>query len=69
MYAVTLKDEPTEWSFFEIYADEQAYQAHRETAHFQHYLKETAEMTLAKKVISLKGGTLMNKGGMAFTAE
>ncbi|ABR74890.1 hypothetical protein CBG46_08455 [Actinobacillus succinogenes] len=66
MYAVTLKERPNEWRFFEIYADEQAYRIHRETPHFRHYLRRTAEMTLDKKVISLQGGTLMNKGGLRF---
>lgn len=69
MYAVTLKDEPNQWRFFEIYQDEQAYQAHRQTPHFQHYLAETAPMVTAKSVITLQGGTLMNKGNLHFLAQ
>lgn len=69
MYAVTLKEDPNQWRFFEIYADEAAYQSHRDTPHFQKYIKETTEMTTEKKVISLIGGTLMNKGGMSFQAN
>lgn len=69
MYAVTLKDQPNEWRFFEIYADENAYSAHRASEHFQHYLSATAEMVSEKKLISLQGGTLMNKGGMQFVAK
>ena len=67
MYAVTLKDKPNEWRFFEIYADEQAYLRHRETPHFQDYLQKTAAMTLDKKVVALQGGALMNRGGLHFT--
>lgn len=69
MYAVTFKDQLNEWRFFEIYADENAYAAHRASKHFQHYLSATAEMVAEKKLINLQGGTLMNKGGMQFVAE
>ncbi|WP_081733670.1 putative quinol monooxygenase [Bibersteinia trehalosi] len=64
-----LKNQPNEWRFFEIYADENAYAAHRASEHFQHYLSATAEMVAEKKLISLQGGTLMNKGGMQFVAK
>lgn len=69
MYAVTLKNQPNEWRFFEIYADENAYSAHRASEHFQHYLSATAAMVAEKKLICLQGGTLMNKGGMHFLAQ
>lgn len=69
MYAVTLKNQPNEWRFFEIYADENAYSAHRASDHFQHYLSATADMVAEKKLISLQGATLMNKGGMHFLAQ
>ncbi|MFD1244264.1 putative quinol monooxygenase [Paralysiella testudinis] len=66
MYAVTLKNAPNEWRFFEIYADENVYLAHRQTPHFQGCLKATAEMVRARKVIELQGGTLVNQGGLRF---
>ncbi|OAQ13900.1 hypothetical protein F480_05685 [Bibersteinia trehalosi Y31] len=69
MYAVTLKNQPNEWRFFEIYADENAYSAHRASEHFQYYLTATEKMVADKNVISLQGGTLMNKGGMHFLAK
>lgn len=69
MYAVTLKNQPNEWRFFEIYADENAYSAHRASEHFQYYLTATKKMVAEKNVISLQGGTLMNKGGMHFLAQ
>lgn len=62
MYAVTLQDRPDEWRFFEIYADEGAYQRHRETAHFKAYIEQTKDMLLDKKLRELTGMTLMSKG-------
>src|SRR3954471_18985171 len=35
LYAVAEKDHPTRLRFFEMYADEAAYNSHRETAHFK----------------------------------
>ena len=43
MYAATKQDSPNDWIFFEIYADEAAYQAHRETPHFKDYLKQNRQ--------------------------
>lgn len=62
MYAATLKDQPNEWRFFEIYANETAYQQHRNTSHFQAYLKQTQTMIERKNVTTLVGKTLMSKG-------
>src|SRR6516165_12348333 len=39
IYAVAEKDNPTRLRFFEIYADEAAYNTHRESAHFKKYVK------------------------------
>lgn len=64
MYAVTLKDEPNKWRFFEIYEDEKAYLKHRETSHFKKYIKETENMIVEKNLIELDGDTLVNKGGL-----
>ncbi|TCP92173.1 quinol monooxygenase YgiN [Cricetibacter osteomyelitidis] len=66
IYAATAKEEPNRWYFFEIYASEPAYQQHRQTLHFQSYLKETAVMLQAKKAVNIIPQTLMNKGGLAF---
>lgn len=62
MYAATLKEKPNEWRFFEIYADEAAYQKHRLTPHFQAYLDGTKGMVEAKSVTPLEGKTLVSKG-------
>ncbi len=62
MYAATLKDQPNEWRFFEIYANKTAYQQHRSTAHFQAYLTQTQTMVERKNVTALVGKTLASKG-------
>ncbi|WP_297965591.1 antibiotic biosynthesis monooxygenase [uncultured Campylobacter sp.] len=36
--AFTLKDAPSQWIFFEIYAGEAAYEAHRQAPHFKEFL-------------------------------
>ncbi len=62
MYAATLKDQPNEWRFFEIYANKTAYQQHRNTPHFQAYLTQTQTMVERKNVTALVGKTLASKG-------
>lgn len=69
MYAATEKSNPTRWYFYEIYASEDAYQAHRKTPHFQEYLAKTSEMTSYKEAIPIAPGLLMNKGGLQFIAH
>jgi len=44
LYAVAEKSSPTRITIFEVYADEQAYKAHLETAHFQKYKTVTKNM-------------------------
>lgn len=50
MYALTDKEKPNEWYFYEIYRDEAAYQHHREEPYFQDYLTKTADMLEDEKV-------------------
>jgi quinol monooxygenase YgiN len=51
IYAVAEKDNPTRLRFFEIYADEAAYRAHRETPHFKKYAETTRNMIKSRKLI------------------
>ena len=44
LYAVAEKSSPTRITIFEVYADEQAYKAHLETAHFKKYKSMTKNM-------------------------
>lgn len=66
MYAATEQDNPNRWYFYEIYASEAAYQAHRQTPHFQDYLTRTADMAANKESIAITPAFLMNKGGLRF---
>ncbi|WP_150539795.1 putative quinol monooxygenase [Actinobacillus vicugnae] len=67
IYAATEKDNPNRWYFFEIYRNEQAYQQHRNTPHFQTYLNQTAEMLSKNKVFyNITPVKLGNKGGVWF---
>ncbi|BAQ24480.1 putative quinol monooxygenase [Streptococcus troglodytae] len=46
MYASSLKDNPTEFIVFEVYADEEAYQIHRNSSQYQAYIRQVgAQLT------------------------
>lgn len=66
MYAAVEKSLPNRWYFLEIYADEAAYQQHRQTPHFQAYLNETAAMTISKQAVAVTPVLLQNTGGLRF---
>ncbi len=66
MYAATLKEEPHKWLFFEIYADDTAYEYHRTTPHFQAYLAQTTEMLQDKRYTEIHPTLLGNKGGLDY---
>lgn len=44
IYAVADRSDPAKIMFFEIYASEEAYQAHRNTLHFIKYFETTKDM-------------------------
>ena len=69
MYAATETARPHRWHFFEVYADEAAYQQHRQTPHFQHYLKETAHMLQDKHFTDITPTLLMSKGGLRYMVK
>ncbi|MBS6142360.1 MAG: antibiotic biosynthesis monooxygenase [Bilophila sp.] len=50
IYAVADKNDPTKLTFIEMYADEDAYQVHRDTPHFQKYFHTTKDM-IAERVL------------------
>ena len=68
MYAVTLADDPTTWYFWEVYASEESYAAHRETAHFKTYIAATADLVSDKELTPLVPDTLVNQGGLSWQA-
>ena len=51
IYAVAEKDHPTKLRFFEMYADEAAYNSHRESPHFKKYVETTKDMIKSRKLI------------------
>jgi quinol monooxygenase YgiN len=51
LYAVAEKDNPTKIRVFEIYANQESYEAHLETAHFKKYKSVTQEMVKSLKLI------------------
>ena len=51
IYAVAEKDNPARLRFFEMYADETAYNSHRESAHFKKYVATTSGMIKSRKLI------------------
>lgn len=66
MYVATRQDVPNQWIFFEIYADEAAYQAHRETPHFKDYLQQAADMVADKQFTAVQTTYLGNQGQLHF---
>ena len=50
-------------------ASDAAYQSHRQTPHFQDYLKRTADMLQDKEAIAVVPSLLMNKGGLLYEAK
>jgi quinol monooxygenase YgiN len=51
LYAVAEKDSSTRIRVFEIYANQEAYEAHLETAHFKKYKAVTQDMVKSLKLI------------------
>lgn len=51
IYAVAERNDPTRLRFFEMYADETAYQAHIQSPHFRKYFETTRTMITSRKLI------------------
>lgn len=51
IYAVTHKDNPAKFLFFEIYASQEALKTHRDTPHFQKFLNVTKGMIQGRKIV------------------
>lgn len=66
MYAGSEKQQPNRWYFFEIYQSDKAYQLHRQTPHFQDYLRQTQGMLQDKHSIEIVPSLLGNKGGLNY---
>ncbi len=53
LYAVSEKDNPTHITIFEIYANTDAYNAHRETPHFKKYKNTTKDMVMSLELVEV----------------
>lgn len=51
LYAVSVKDQPSQVRIFETYKDQSAYEAHLQTPHFKKYKAETQGMVKSLKLI------------------
>lgn len=51
IYSVAEKADPTSLRFFEIYADDAAYQSHIASPHFREYFETTKHMITSRKLI------------------
>ncbi len=51
LYAVSVRDHPTQIRIFETYADQAAYEAHLQTFHFRKYKSETQGMVKSLQLI------------------
>jgi quinol monooxygenase YgiN len=51
LYAVSVRDHPTQIRILEMYASDAAYQAHLQTPHFKKYKMETQGMVKALRLI------------------
>ena len=61
IYAVAEKNDPTRLRFFEMYADEMAYQAHIQSPHFRKYFETTKAMITSRKLIETVAVQLSSK--------
>ncbi|MDO4798332.1 MAG: antibiotic biosynthesis monooxygenase [Coriobacteriales bacterium] len=64
MYATQMADQPSRWVFWEVYANADAYAAHRETEHFKAYIEATADIVEGKEFFVLAADTLVSKGSL-----
>lgn len=62
IYAVADKNDPTRLTFFELYVDDAAYEAHRETPHFQKYFHRTKDMIKERVLLEAVPVELRDKG-------
>lgn len=54
LYAVAKKDNPTQITILEIYANQDTYQAHLKTPHFKKYKTETMKMVKSLALVSVE---------------
>jgi quinol monooxygenase YgiN len=62
IYAVAEADNPSRLRFFEMYADQAAYEAHIGSAHFRRYVDATKGMIVSRRLIDTVPVQLSAKG-------
>lgn len=50
LYAVAIQGQPNQLRFFEIYVDQAAYEAHRNSPHFRKYVETTKDMIKSREL-------------------
>ena len=63
LYAVAIKGQPNQLRFFEMYADQAAYEAHRDSPHFRKYVETTKDMITSRKLFETDNFQLSAKPG------
>ncbi|WP_298959034.1 antibiotic biosynthesis monooxygenase [uncultured Campylobacter sp.] len=61
LFTFTLKDAPNQWIFFEIYAGQAAYEAHRQTPHFKEFVQARDDMVAMFEGFALKNNYSFSK--------
>ncbi|MGT2801559.1 putative quinol monooxygenase [Streptococcus henryi] len=61
MFAGQDVSQPDHWYFYEIYANQAAYDSHCLTAHFKDYISRSADLVLEKELQQLSGDILVSK--------
>jgi 4-carboxymuconolactone decarboxylase len=69
LFAAYEKENPTHVTVFEVYADEQAYQAHLQTPHFRKYKETTKDMVRSLELIDLSPIGLATKPGLSSLSQ
>ncbi|MGM5693909.1 putative quinol monooxygenase [Streptococcus suis] len=61
MYASSLRENPLEYKVFEVYADEAAYQSHRNSSHYQSYVEQVGSKLTKREVFEVEALFLEEK--------
>ncbi|MFC3932531.1 putative quinol monooxygenase [Streptococcus dentapri] len=65
MFAGTDINIPCSWYFYEIYANQAAYDSHCQTEHFKDYIARTIDLVVEKNLKVLTGDVLVSKADLS----
>ncbi len=66
MYALRDVHQHNKYYFYEVYQNEQAYEAHCETTHFKNYIRQTKDILNDKKLYNLENDVFITQGNLRF---